>query len=73
MVSPLVNNGLTYLHIFDYCVPPEILKTNINLLKSMPNSNRGFLTQWRPSTNAKIQVSGINLILTNYEDDKVEV
>jgi len=73
VVSPLVNNGLTYLHIFDYCVAPEILKTNINMLKSMPNSNQGFLTVWRPSTNAKIQVSGINLILTSYEDDKVEV
>ena len=73
VVSPLVNNGLTYLHVYDYCVAPALLKTNIDLLKRKPTDNRGVLTRWTPSSSAKIQVAGINSILANYEDDKVEV
>ena len=73
VVSPLVNNGLTYLHVYDYCVAPALLKTNIDLLKLKPTYNRGVLTTWGPSSSAKIQVAGIDFILVNYEDDKVEV
>jgi len=47
--------------------------SNVLKLKLKPTDNRGVLTTWRPSSSAKIQVSGINSILANYEDDKVEV
>jgi hypothetical protein len=63
VVSPLTNNGLTYLHIYDYCVPPQT-----ELLSKVTS-----LLTWQPYATSKIQVAGINTILVNYEDDKVQV
>lgn len=63
VVSPLTNNGLTYLHIYDYCVPPQT-----ELISKITS-----LLTWQPYATSKIQVAGINTILVNYEDDKVQV
>lgn len=73
VVSPLVNNGLTFLHVFDYCVPPAILKQKIKPLIDGESGIYKQSFQWLPSTTSKIQVAGINSIVSNYEDDKVEV
>ena len=54
IVSPLVNNGLTYLHVFDYCVPPGNLAQKISVLSEL--SIGGQLVQWPASTTSKIQV-----------------
>lgn len=67
VISPLVNNGLTYLHIYDYCVPPKSALTDGSL-----TDQRTVIT-WPPYATAKIQVAGINSILADYEDDKLEV
>lgn len=80
IVSPSANNGLTYLHIYDYCVPPsdqqsnEMAMTSTVMMRLLPPSihNNRVMT-WPPYATAKIQVAGINSILVNYEDDKVQV
>ena len=69
MVSPLVNNGLTYLHIFDYCMPPAALPQLISVL----DINKQQLLRWPATATSKIQLAGINSIIVNYEDDKFQV
>ena len=68
VVSPLVNNGLTYLHIFDYCMPPAALPQLIRAL----DMEKQQLLRWPATATSKIQVAGINSILVNYEDDKLQ-
>lgn len=73
VVSPMLNNGLTLLNVFDYCVAPEILQQKIVTLKEGDSSINRQIVQWAPSTTSRIQVAGINSIVANYEDDKLEV
>ena len=70
VVSPLVNNGPTLLHLFDYCVPPlnEFLltKTDLSLAKTE-------FVYWQPAATARINVAGINSILVHYDDEKLQI
>lgn len=63
----MVNNGLTLLNVFDYCVAPEILTQRIVALKEGDSSINRQIVQWAPSTTSKIQVNYIKkLLLTLY-------
>jgi hypothetical protein len=65
IISPLANNGLANLHIYDYCVPPSIGLSDVQYEQIVFN--------WPPSCTAKIQIAGINSIMVTYEDDKLQV
>ena len=69
IVSPLTHSGLANLNIFDYCIPPLIpLQTFLN-----GQPEKRYQIYWPPTATSKIQVTGINSIMVNYEDDKVEI
>lgn len=79
VVSPALNNGLVYLHIFDYCVPPIKLDL-IESQYSKPHAQKqgssqleSLIYSWQPSTTAKVHVAGINSILVGFDDDKLQV
>ncbi|RNA20580.1 nuclear pore membrane glycoprotein [Brachionus plicatilis] len=59
-VSPLTNNGLCFINVFDYCMPPQ----SFDLAKDE--------FSWEPTARSSVKVAGINSILVNYEDDKVQ-
>ncbi|CAF0812330.1 unnamed protein product [Brachionus calyciflorus] len=59
-ITPLINNGLCSVNIYDYCIPPE----------SMSLENQELI--WLPSARTQIKVAGINSIMVNYDDDKVQ-
>lgn len=65
VVSPMVNNGLTLLNVFDYCVAPEILSQKIVALKEGDSSINRQIVQWAPSTTSKIQVKFIKKTFIN--------
>jgi nuclear pore complex protein Nup210 len=69
IVSPLAHSGLAHLNIFDYCVPPLIPLESF--LNEQPEKRYQII--WPPTATSKIQVAGINSIMVNYEDDKVEI
>ena len=58
-VSPLINNGVCYVNVFDYCVPPEEFI-------SMPNE-----LCWKPTARSSVTIAGINSIMVSLEQDKV--
>ncbi len=63
-------NGLVNLNLYDYCVPPA------NLLAGHDDSSSSrekIVFNWSPVSISKIQVAGINSILVNFEDDKLEI
>jgi hypothetical protein len=69
VVSPLINNGLTLLHIYDYCIPP----LNEFLSRINTQSSKSEVIFWQPATTARINVAGINSILVHYEDEKFQI
>lgn len=73
VVSPMVNNGLTLLNVFDYCVAPEILQHKIMALKEGDSSINRQLVQWGPSTTSKIQVYhfGPNFYSRHFTEDRI--
>ena len=70
VVSPLVNNGLTLLHIYDYCIPPF---NDFLSRADAPQLSKSELIFWQPASTARINVAGINSILVHYEDEKFQV
>ncbi len=67
VVSPIATNGLANLLIYDFCVPPAV-----PILLEATSTTVSTIA-WMPSASAKIHVAGINSILVNYEDDKLQV
>ena len=70
VVSPLVNNGLTLLRIYDYCVPPF---NDFLSRADAPQLSKPEVIFWQPASTARINVAGINSILVHYEDEKFQV
>ena len=71
IVSPLTNNGLTLLHVYDYCVPPYV--EALSKIVDYQEKQKRIRIVWPPAATAKIQVAGINSIVVNYEDEKVQI
>ncbi|RNA36717.1 nuclear pore membrane glycoprotein [Brachionus plicatilis] len=59
-VSPLTNNGLCFINVFDYCMPPQ----------SFDLARDEF--SWELTARSIVKVAGIYSILVNLEDDKVQ-
>ena len=71
VVSPLLNNGLTLMHVYDYCIPP--LVDHLVQDENSQQLTKNAVITWPPAATARIQVAGINSILAHYDDEKFQI
>jgi hypothetical protein len=70
VISPLNSNGLSLLHVFDYCIPPPFLTESFS---QNDDDTKTKLILWPAAATARIQVAGINSILVFYEDENIQI